>query len=179
MAARWMIAAMIGAALTAGASVSAQTVAFTASLTIGNEPAPPGDIPFFDGTRPFGTGSVTVDLTARTVAYSLRVFNLPAGVTSQIRIGVPGSAGRVIVNFAPPVPASSVLNNIADDVCYEIAAYAFDGTASATDLVLQPELGMRSADDVLQAIVNGRAYVSAGAAGKPEPDIRGRLVPKK
>jgi hypothetical protein len=179
MTARWIIAAMMGAALMAAAPVSAQTVAFAASLTSGNEPAPPGNIPFFDNTHPFGSGTVTVDLAARTVKYSLSVFNLTGAVRSEIRVGAPGAAGAVVVNLAAPVPASVVLNNIADDVCYEIGAYAFDGIAAAAQFVLQPELGLRSADDVLRAIVDGKAYIRAGVAGKPESDIRGQLVPKK
>jgi hypothetical protein len=179
MGKRYVIAMMAGAALMAAATpAAAQTFVLTASLTSGNEPASPGTslIPFFDTTRPFGSATMTVDLSTRTIAYSISVFNLPGNVTSQIRLGAPGTAGLVVVDFARPMPASVVLNNIADDVCYEIASFAFDGSVTETGFVLRPELGIRSADDVLQAMLKGNAYLSARAASSPDVEIRGPLV---
>jgi len=160
---------------------SAQTVVLTASLTAGNEPVPPASplIPFFDTTHSFGAGTITVDPSARTVSYSFRMYNLPGTVTGGIFVGGPGPAGVIVVSFAPPVPASVVLNNISDDVCYEIPAIAFDGTASAAAFVLRPELGIRPADDLLQAILSGNAYVAARPVERPDGEIRGPLVPKK
>jgi len=84
-----------------------------------------------------------------------------------------------VVNFGPPLPASVVLNNISDDVCYEIPAFAFDGTVRETEFVPRPELGIRSADDLGQAMLKGNAYVIVGSAAKPDLDIRGSLVPRK
>ena len=119
-----------------------------------------------------------MDPSARTVSYSFRIYNLPGSVTSGIFVGGPGP-GVIVVSFAPPVPASVVLNNISDDVCYEIPAVAFDGTAGAAAFVLRPELGIRTADDLLQAILGGHAYVAARPVAGPEGEIRGPLVPKK
>src|SRR5262249_56147976 len=111
-------------------------------------------------TGAFGTATVTVHMNARTVTYRVDVFNLPSGVTaSHIHVGAAGTGGPVVVNFAPPVPASN--------------DFAFSGTVQDTAFVLRPDQGIRSADDMFQAILGGNAYVNVHSAVNPGGEIRG------
>ncbi len=67
---RWstpLLAAIVTFGMTA-APASAQTFTLTASLNGGNETPAPGV-----NTAAFGDATVVVDLTARTVTYSVRV----------------------------------------------------------------------------------------------------------
>ena len=145
----------------AAAPASAQTFTLTAELHGGNEPPAPGI-----NTGAFGSASVTVDMRARTVTYRVDVFNLPSGVTaSHIHVGAVGTGGPVVVNFAPPVPASN--------------DFAFSGTVKDTEFLLRPEQGIRSADDMFQAILGGNSYVNVHSAVNPGGEIRGQLVLKK
>src|SRR5712672_3399157 len=84
MRARLMMAVLVTAGLMGLATpVSAQTVTLTANLTGANEPPIPGI-----NTGAFGNATVVVNLTTRTVTYTVNVFNLPSGVTaSHIHVG--------------------------------------------------------------------------------------------
>src|SRR6266704_1194054 len=116
----------------AAAPASAQSFTLTASLNGANEPPIPGI-----NTGAFGSATVVVNMAARTVTYTVNVFNLPSGVTaSHIHVGAVGTPGPVVVNFAPPVPASN--------------DFTFTGTVKDTEFVLRPEQGIRSADDMFQ-----------------------------
>ena len=120
MTSRWMMV-LVAAALVgfAAAPASAQTFTLTANLTGANEPPIPGF-----NTGAFGDATVVVDMTARTVTYTVTVFNLPSGVTaSHIHVGAAGTAGPVVVNFAPPLTASN--------------DFAFSGTVKDTEFVLR------------------------------------------
>ena len=89
MTSRWMVV-LVAAALVgfAAAPTSAQTFTLTASLNGANEPPIPGI-----NTGAFGSATVVVDMTARTVTYTVNVFNLPSGVTaSHIHAGAAGTA---------------------------------------------------------------------------------------
>src|SRR5262245_14186392 len=105
-------------------------------------------------TGAFGDATVTVDLAARTVTYSVRVFNLPSGVTvSHIHVGAALTAGPVIVNFAPPVTASNDFN--------------YSGVVRDVEFVMRPEQGIRTPDDVFQAILGGNTYVNVHSQVNP------------
>ena len=162
MTSRWMVV-LVAAALVgfAAAPTSAQTFTLTASLNGANEPPIPGI-----NTGAFGSATVVVDMTARTVTYTVNVFNLPSGViASHIHAGAAGTAGPVVVNFAPPVPASN--------------DFTFTGTVKDTEFVLSAgnaALGIRSADDMFQAILGGNSYVNVHSAVNPGGEIRGQLV---
>ena len=163
MTGRWMMALVVAAGCSAfaAAPASAQTFTLTADLHGGNETPAPGI-----NTGAFGTATVTVDMRARTVTYHVDVFNLPSGVTaSHIHVGSAGTGGPVVVNFAPPVPASN--------------DFAFSGTVRDTEFILRPDQGIRSADDMFQAILGGNAYVNVHSAVNPGGEIRGQLVMKK
>jgi len=162
MTSRWIKTFVLAAgltALTAGAA-SAQTFTLTAQLNGANE------TPAALNTGAFGTATVTVDMRARTVTYRVDVFNLPSGVTaSHIHVGAAGTGGPVVVNFAPPVPASN--------------DFAFSGTVKDTEFLLRPDQGIRSADDMFQAIIGGNAYVNVHSAVNPGGEVRGQLVLKQ
>ena len=97
---------------------AAQTYNLTATLTGAGENTG-------INTGAFGTATVTVDMAARTVTYRVDVFNLPSGVTaSHIHVGAAGTNGPVIINFAPPAPASN--------------DFGFSGTVRDTEFVLNP-----------------------------------------
>ena len=114
-------------------------------------------------TGAFGDATVLLDLTARTVTYTVRVFNLPSGVSaSHIHVGSLMTAGPVVVNFAPPVPASN--------------DFAFSGTVRDTEFLLRPDQGIRTPDDMFQAILGGNSYVNVHSAANPGGEIRGQLM---
>ena len=103
---------------------AAQTYTLTATLTGA------GENPAID-TGAFGTATISVDIGARSVTYRVDVFNLPSGVTaSHIHAGAVGTNGPVVVNFAPPVPASN--------------DFGFSGTVRDTEFILRPDAGIRS-----------------------------------
>ena len=162
MTSRWVQMFVLTAgviALMAGAA-SAQTFTLTAQLNGANE------TPAALNTGAFGSATVTVDMNARTVTYKVDVFNLPSGVTaSHIHVGAAGTGGPVVVNFAPPVPASN--------------DFGFSGTVKDTEFVLRPDQGIRSADDMFQAILGGNAYVNVHSSVNPGGEIRGQLVLKQ
>src|SRR5258708_16778672 len=83
----------------------AQTFTLTATLTgAGESTQTTNGI----NTGAFGDATVVGDLGAQTVTYSVRVFNLPSGLTaSHIPVAADKTAGPVGVNIAPPVPASN------------------------------------------------------------------------
>ena len=152
-------AAAFIAVLGLGAQASAQTFTLTATLS-GSSENPPIN------TGAFGSATVTVDMTARTVTYRVDVYNLPSGVTaSHIHVGAIGTNGPVVVNFAPPVPASN--------------DFAFSGTVRDTDFLLRPDQGIRSADDMFQAILGENSYVNVHSAVNGGGEIRGQLLMKK
>jgi hypothetical protein len=156
----WGIAAILLA--TAG-TARAQSYTLTATLTGGGEATQTAN---GINTGAFGDATVVVDMTARTVTYTVRVFNLPSGVTaSHIHVGASQTAGPVVVNFAPPTTASN--------------DFGFSGTVKDTEFVLRPDAGIRTADDMFQAILGGNAYVNVHSQANPAGEIRGQLVLKQ
>ena len=76
---RWMtplLAALVTIGLTA-VPASAQTYTLTATLNGGQETPAPGI-----NTGAFGDATVVVNLSTRTVSWTVNVFNLPSGVTA-------------------------------------------------------------------------------------------------
>lgn len=162
MSSRWIPTVLASLCLIglAAAPAAAQSFTLTANLAGSSETPAPGL-----NTGAFGDAIVIVDLTARTVTYTVRVFNFPSGVTvSHIHIGAAGTAGPVVINFAPPVTASN--------------DFGFTGTVKDTEFSLQPNLGIRSADDMFQAILGGNSYVNVHSAVNPGGEIRGQLILK-
>jgi hypothetical protein len=150
---------MLAALGAAAAPASAETFTLTAALT-GSE-----ETPALINTGAFGNATITVDTAARTVTYRVDVFNLPSGVTaSHIHAGGAGTTGPIIVNFAPPVNASN--------------DFAYSGTVPESQWIMRADQGIRSGDDVIQAILGGNTYVNVHSSVNPGGEIRGRLVMK-
>jgi hypothetical protein len=162
MTASWKAVLFAGAAFVAlaAAPASAQTYTLTASLNGANE------TPAAINTGAFGSATVIVDMTNRTVTYTVDVFNLPSGVSaSHIHAGAAGTSGPVVVNFAPPVPASN--------------DFRFTGTVKDTEFILRPDQGIRSPDDMFQAILGGNSYVNVHSSVNGGGEIRGQLTLKQ
>jgi len=146
----------------AAVPASAQQYTLTATLTGNGESTQTTN---GINTGAFGDATIVVDLGARTVTYNVRVFNLPSGVSaSHIHIGPIQTAGPIVVNFAPPVPASN--------------DFAFSGVVKDTEFLLRPEAGIRTADDMFQAILGGNSYVNVHSQANPGGEIRGQLALK-
>jgi hypothetical protein len=159
MTALFVIAALAGVS----ASASGQTFTLTATLTGANETPAPGL-----NTGAFGSATIVVDMGARTVGYNVSVYNLPSGiVASHIHVGAAGTAGPVVVNFSVPATASN--------------DFSYSGTVKDTEFIINTNtsnLGIRSADDMFQAILGGNAYVNVHSQANPAGEIRGQLALK-
>ena len=162
---RWMKPVLVTAGLLAFASAnaSAQSFTLTASLNGANEATQMAN---GINTGAFGDCTIVVDVGAQTVNYSVRVFNLPSGVSaSHIHVGADKTSGPVVVNFAPPVPASN--------------DFGFTGVVKFSDFVLRPDQGIRSSEDMVQAILGGNSYCNVHSAVNPGGEIRGQFTLKQ
>jgi CHRD domain len=142
---------------------AAQSFTLTAKLTGAGEATPT-----LNGinTGAFGDATIVVNMSTRTVTYTVNVFNLPSGViASHIHVGAEGTPGPVVVNFTVPTNASN--------------DFGFTGSVVDTAFVLRPDQGIRSADDMFQAILGGNSYVNVHSAVNPGGEIRGQLVLQK
>jgi len=157
---RWMtplLAALVTIGLNA-VPASAQTFTLTATLTGAQETPAPGI-----NTGAFGNATVVVNMGTRTVTWAVNVFNLPSGVTAgHIHVGAVGTPGPTVVNFSVPTTASN--------------DFAITGSAQDTEFTLRPEQGIRSADDMFQAILGGNSYVNVHSAVNTGGEIRGQLT---
>jgi hypothetical protein len=152
-----LLAAMVTIGLTA-VPASAQTFTLTATLSGAEETPAPGL-----NTGAFGNATVVVNMTARTVTWTVDVFNLPSGVTAgHIHVGAVGTAGPTVINFAVPTNASN--------------DFSITGSAVDSTFTLRPDKGIRSADDVFQAILGGNMYVNVHSAVNTGGEIRGQLT---
>ena len=144
------------------APASAQTFTLTANLSgAGQATQTTNGL----NTGAFGDAIVTVNMATQTLTYTVRVFNLPSGVSaSHIHVGADKTAGPVVVNFAAPVPASN--------------DFDFTGVVKFSEFVLRPDQGIRSSDDMVQAILGGNSYVNVHSSANPGGEIRGQLTVK-
>jgi hypothetical protein len=150
----------------AAAPAAAQSFTLTATLTGTGEATATGtNTTGGVNTGAFGDCRIVVDMGSQTVNYSVSVFNLPSGVVaSHIHVGAERTAGPVVVNFAVPTNASN--------------DFGFAGTVAFSAFVLRPDQGIRSADDMVQAILGGNSYCNVHSAVNPGGEIRGQFVLK-
>jgi hypothetical protein len=136
---------------------SAQVITLRAELHGGNEtPAP-------ILTGAFGTATVVVNMTARTISWTIDVFNYPSGLSAgHIHVGPPGVSGPTMVNFAIPGPLSN--------------DFRLTGTATDAGITLRPEQGIRTPDDAYQSILGNATYVNLHSLVNPGGEIRGQLI---
>ena len=162
MSTRWMtplLAALVTIGLTA-VPASAQNFTLTATLTGAQETPAPGL-----NTGAFGNATVVVNMRTRMVTWTVNVFNLPSGVTAgHIHVGAVGTPGPTVINFTVPTGASNDFN--------------ITGSAVDTTFTLRPDQGIRSADDMFQALLGGNTYVNVHSAVNGGGEIRGQLTPK-
>lgn len=157
------LAAAAALVVLTAAPAAAQSFTLTAKLSGAGEATP---IAAGVVTGAFGDATVVVNMTARTITYTVNVWNLPSGViASHIHAGAEGVGGPVVVNFTVPATASN--------------DFSFTGTVADTAFVLRPDQGIRSADDMFQAILGGNSYVNVHSAVNPGGEIRGQLVLKQ
>jgi hypothetical protein len=152
-----MLAATILLGATAGAA-QAQTIRFTAALSGDQETPAPGVL-----TGAFGNASVTLDMATQTVSWNINVFNLPSGINNaHFHVGGPGVAGPTVVNIAFPATASNDFN--------------LSGSATAANLNVRGDQGIRSWDDFLQALQGGQIYLNIHTAVNGGGEIRGQVL---
>jgi hypothetical protein len=80
---------------------------------------------------------------------------------SHIHVGAPATGGPVVVNFAPPVNASN--------------DFGFSGVVRFADFVLRPDQGVRSSDDMVQAILGENSYCNVHSTVNPGGEVRGQF----
>jgi hypothetical protein len=143
--------------LAASATANAQTIRLTAVLNGANETPAPGVL-----TGALGSAEVFVNLQAKTVDYEVKVFNLPTVATAgHFHVGGPGLGGPVVVNITPPAFGGD---------------FVVKGTATAANLTVRADQGIKEWDDFIQALVGGNAYVNIHTGTNPGGEIRGQLT---
>ena len=150
---------MMGAAvLTLGiaGSAQAQSMQFTAQMSGANET--PGVL-----TGAYANATVTLDLGTQTVSWVIDVFNMPSGTNNaHFHVGGPGLAGPTVVNVAFPAGVSN--------------DYRLSGSATAANLLVRADQGIRSWEDFLQALVGGQTYLNIHSVNFPGGEIRGQVL---
>jgi hypothetical protein len=141
------------------APVSAQVVTVRATLNGGEEtPAPVL-------TGAVGTVEASIDATAREIAVTLHVFNIPgAGATTagHFHVGPRGVGGPVVLNFP-----SSIAGRTGD--------FTMTFRLNESSFVARAAQGILTIDDMIQAMVAGNAYANVHTTTNPGGEIRGQL----
>jgi hypothetical protein len=147
-------AVLVGAT---GATAQAQTIRFTAHLSGGNE------APALILTGAFANATVTLDVATSTVTWSIDVFNLPSGINNaHFHVGGPGIAGPTVVNIPFTANQSNDFN--------------LSGSATAANLNVRGDQGIRSWDDFLQALQGGEIYLNIHTQVNGGGEIRGQVL---
>jgi hypothetical protein len=149
------VAATTSAILLTAAGASAQQLAMTATLSPGEEtPA------LLSGA--VGSADIGVDVAARELSVTLRVFNLPTASTAgHIHVGPRGVAGPVVLDF-PNIPGRT-------------GDFTLVFRLSQSALRPNPAIGINTMEDVIQAITGGNAYVNIHSTTNPAGEIRGQI----
>ena len=116
-------------------------------------------------TGAYGKATITIDPSAGEVTWVIDVFNYPTGLTaSHIHVGAAGTAGPIIIDFAPGIIGVSG---------------PFQLSGSTRNFIARPAQGIRSMDEAMMAIAAGNAYVNVHSQANPGGEIRGQLCPAK
>jgi hypothetical protein len=151
---RMVIAAMFVLGIVGTAQ--AQVIRFTANLS-GNQEAPP------ILTGAFGTATVTLDLGAQRVTWSIDVFNMPSGTTNaHFHVGGPGVSGPTVIQLTFPSTASNDFN--------------LSGQAGPSDVIVRNDQGIRSWDDFVQSLMGGQMYLNVHSQVNGGGEIRGQVL---
>lgn len=142
--------------LVAGETAEAQTIRFTAALSGGQETP-------IVLTGAFGNATVTLDVATSTITWSIDVYNLPSGINNaHFHVGPPGVAGPTVVNIPFTANQSNDFN--------------LSGSATASNLLVRGEQGIRSWDDFLQALQGGQTYINIHTQVNGGGEIRGQVL---
>lgn len=153
-----MTAALVVTATTAPRAQGGRQV-LHAYLTGGSE------APTAVNTGAFGHAVITIDPSAGEVTWVIDVFNYPTGLTaSHIHVGSPGTAGPIIIDFAPSAIGVS-------------GPFRLAGSTRA--FIARPERGIRSMEEAMIAIAAGNTYVNVHSQANPGGEIRGQLCPAR
>jgi hypothetical protein len=145
----------MAAVLLLAGSAAAQTITLTAKLTGGAE------APTAVNTGAHGFATVTINRATGEVTWVIDVYNYPTGLTaSHIHVGSPGTAGPIIVDFAPANVGQSG---------------SFRYTGSTTTVRPAADKGIRSMEEAMFAIAAGNTYVNVHSQANPGGEIRGQL----
>ena len=114
-------------------------------------------------TGAHGKAVITIDPDSGEVTWVIDVFNFPTGLTaSHIHVGAAGTAGPVIIDFAPTTSASRARSG---------------SRARRRSFIARPAEGIRSMEEAMVAIAAGNAYVNVHSQANPGGEIRGQLCP--
>jgi hypothetical protein len=150
--------AAAAAVLALATPAAAQEVRLTANLTGAEETPAPGVL-----TGAVGTANVTLDLANKWISVDLQVLNLPnASTAGHIHVGPRGIGGPVVVDFAFPAGRTG--------------DFGLSFRLTSRDFRARPDIGIRTIDDAIEAIMNGNAYINVHTSAFPAGEIRGQLV---
>lgn len=145
----------VTAVLLSAVTASAQVVRLQATLLGSNE------TPAVINTGAFGSADVAVDTENQELTVTLRVFNLPTNATGgHIHSGGPGTGGPVVLDFNVPPRSGDFTMNL---------------RVGAAQFRARPETGIRTLEDIIQAITGGNSYVNVHTTQFPGGEIRGQL----
>ena len=148
---------VVGATTAPRAQAGKQTL--VAVLSGGSE------APTVVNTGAHGKAVITIDPASGEVTWVIDVFNFPSGLTaSHIHVGAAGTAGPVVIDFAPQIIGVS-------------GPFQLSGSTKA--FTARPAQGIRSMDEMMIAIAAGNAYVNVHSQANPGGEIRGQLCPDK
>ncbi len=155
-----LMTALIVAGATSAPRAQAGKQTLIAVLSGGSE------APTAVNTGAHGKAVITIDPSIGEVTWVIDVFNYPTGLTaSHIHVGSPGTAGPVVIDFAPTAIGVSGPFRI---------QRARRGRSSRG----RPQ-GIRSMEEAMLAIAAGNAYVNVHSQANPGGEIRGQLCPDK
>lgn len=116
-------------------------------------------------TGAHGYATVTLNRTAGTITYEVRVYNLATGITaSHIHASPQGVNGPIIIDFT--IPGVGISGD-----------FSFSGTVTAGALRQSGATGILTLEDAMFSIASGASYVNVHSQANAGGDIRGQLCP--
>jgi hypothetical protein len=155
---RRVIVMMAAAIIVMGTAsqAQAQIIRFTATLD-GSKETPPVL------TGSFATAEVELNVGTQTVSWVIDIWNLPSGINNaHFHVGGPGVAGPTVVN----IPFTAGQSN----------DFRLSGSATAANLNVRGDQGIRSWDDFLQGLIGGQMYLNIHTAVNGGGEIRGQVI---